>query len=501
MVFSGLVFLYIFLPAALLIYFAVPGIGKKNIILTALSLLFYAWGEPVWVVLLVFSSLQDYIAGRVIGRYRGQWQAKLALTVSLVGNFSLLGFFKYIDFFIGNLNLLLNTAGAHTVLPFVGVALPIGISFYTFQTVSYSIDCYRGKVDVQRNFTDFLLFVSLFPQLTAGPILRYATIEKQLRGREHSWSAAAYGFTRFAIGLGKKVLLANYAGRVVSDLLADPSAVSLMELQVSDAWLGILMYTFQIYFDFSGYSDMAIGLGRIFGFSYPENFLYPYISRSVTEFWRRWHISLSSFFRDYVYIPLGGNRRGRLRQLFNLLAVWFLTGLWHGAAWNFVVWGMYYAVLLLLEKFIWQPAGKKLPLPGFIKSAAGWCYTFIAVVIGWVFFYTPDPVIFGHYDLTSGPLFYLQRSLQHLASMLGFGRGGFAGAGWGEHVIILVIFAAACTPLPAMIGRRFTEIAERSRKAAPLFGAVRMGVIAILLFLSTAQLVGATYNPFIYFRF
>ena len=495
MVFSGLIFLYIFLPLALLLYFAMPGIGRKNIVLTALSLLFYAWGEPVWVVLLLFSSLLDYTVGRAIGRWRGRWQAKLALLVSLVGNFSLLGFFKYIDFAVGNLNLL------GMGLPLPGIALPIGISFYTFQTVSYSLDCYRGKVGVQKRFSDFLLFVSLFPQLIAGPILRYSDIETQLRDRRHSWAEAAHGMARFAVGLGKKVLLANYAAKAVTELLANPSQISLSGLAAGDAWLGILMFAFQIYFDFSGYSDMAIGLGRIFGFHYPENFRYPYISRSITEFWRRWHISLSSFFRDYVYIPLGGNRRGRVRQVFNILAVWFLTGLWHGAAWNFVAWGIYYAVLLIFEKFLLKPLVKKLPLPPWLKSGMGWCYAFFFVLIGWALFFTPDPEAFGHADLVSSPFFYLRRSLQHLLALLGLGGGGFSGVDWGQHIVMLAVCAVSFTPLPALLTQRFRKAAERGGVAEHAFGAARLALIVSLFFLCTVQLVGATYNPFIYFRF
>ena len=337
MVFSSLIFLYLFLPACVILYFLRPSISYKNWVLVIFSLIFYAWGEPVYVLVLVFSALVNYFFGRLIGDTTSRRRAKGLMIGSVVFNLVLLGYFKYIGFLVENLNLL----GLH--LPVPQVALPIGISFYTFQTLSYVIDVYRGQVSVQRSYRDFLLYVSLFPQLIAGPIVRYSEIEPQMAVRKINYSSIFYGVLRFSIGLGKKVLIANYAGNIATQMLDGNLATS----TTLGGWLGILMYTFQIYFDFSGYSDMAIGLGRMFGFRYAENFDLPYTSHSITEFWRRWHISLGSFFRDYVYIPLGGNRR---HQILNLLIVWTLTGLWHGASWNFALWGLYSEIARFLEK-------------------------------------------------------------------------------------------------------------------------------------------------------
>ncbi len=460
MVFSSLGFLYIFLPLCLLLCFALPGIKAKNIALAALSLLFYAWGEPRLWVLLVFSSLVDYVNGRLIGKYRGKWQARAALISSIVINLALLGCFKYLDFFTQNVNLF---TGMNLPLP--GLALPIGISFYTFQTLSYTIDVYRDNVKVQRSFTDFLLFVSLFPQLIAGPIVRYSDVELQINDRRMTLEGFAYGLTRFACGLGKKVLLANMSGEIAASILDG----GLDTLPASHAWLGLLMYAFQIYFDFSGYSDMAIGLGSVFGFKYPENFMHPYMSRSITEFWRRWHITLGSFFRDYVYIPMGGNRR---HQALNLLVVWFLTGLWHGASWNFVLWGLYYCLLLMAEKFVFKGAMEKIP------SALRLLSTFFLVLLGWSLFYYTD----------------LARLGMFLASA--FGAHGFAASGsgalWLSNLPLILVCALGCTAIPGRLVKRLPEV---SREAASI------GYNLAMLALCTASLVGQTYNPFIYFRF
>lgn len=454
----------------MLLYTLMRGMRAKNAVLTVLSLLFYAWGEPVWVVLLLFSATLDYTCGRMIGRARAAGSARMAkgaLIVSLAVNLSLLGVFKYLDFILENIGLLIRTSPA---LP--GIALPIGISFYTFQTLSYTIDVYKGNVKVQHSFLDFLLFVSLFPQLIAGPILRYSELETQLHDRPFTWEGCAEGATRFCCGLAKKVLLANTAGAVAAGLLDG----SLSALPAADAWMGILMYTAQIYFDFSGYSDMAVGLGRMFGFSYGENFRYPYFSLSVTDFWRRWHISLGSFFRDYVYIPLGGSRRSPVVILRNLLIVWGLTGLWHGASWNFVFWGLYYFLWLALERFV---LNRFLPKVGRIIQMI---YTFPAVVLGWVLFYFTD----------------MGRMGEFLSSL--FGAKGFSGAGtlslWVGRLPLLLLCAIAASPLPKAVvnlGKKYV--------ASSLQPAFSLCYNSLALLLCTAALAGQSYNPFLYFRF
>ncbi len=468
MVFSSLPFLYVFLPVCVLLYALARSIGQKNAVLTGLSLLFYAWGEPVWVVLLLFSATLDFFCGQAIGRARKNGShraAKAALIVSLTANLSLLAVFKYLDFFLENAGLLFRFVPS---LP--GIALPIGISFYTFQTMSYTIDVYKGQVGVQRSYPDFLLFVSLFPQLIAGPILRYSELEHQLRNRAFTWENCAAGVTRFACGLGKKVLLANTAGEIAKTLLSDSP---LDILPAADAWFGILMYTAQIYFDFSGYSDMAIGLGRVFGFKYGENFRYPYFAASVTDFWRRWHISLGSFFRDYVYIPLGGNRK---RVFLSLFMTWFLTGMWHGASWNFILWGLYYFVWLAIERFVLK---RFLPGAGRVASAV---YTFPAVVIGWVLFYFTD--------------------INRMASFFGclFGQNGAVGAQtaslWiGRLPLLLLCIVAAC-PLP----KAFAEWVRKTAlpKAQPVLALCYNSAV---LLLCTVSLAAQSYNPFLYFRF
>ena len=354
MVFSSTTFLLAFLPLVGILYFICPR-KLRNALLLVFSLLFYGWGEPKYILIMLFSTVFDYCNGLAIGHFRAAGKpkgAKAVLVVSVVGNLSILGFFKYTDFAITNLNGLLGTA-----IPALGLLLPIGISFYTFQTMSYTIDVYRGLVPPQRNIIDFSAYVTLFPQLIAGPIVQYKTVAADLENRNReSLAGASAGMQRFVIGLGKKVLLANQMGAVWEEIAAmsAPSVVT--------AWLGALAFTFQIYFDFSGYSDMAIGLGRLFGFRFLENFNYPYESRTVTEFWRRWHISLSTWFREYVYIPLGGNRKGLGRQLLNIAIVWFLTGLWHGASWNFVLWGLYFFVLLCIERLLKKQLSK-IPKP------------------------------------------------------------------------------------------------------------------------------------------
>ena len=472
MVFSSAVFLYVFLPVTLILYYLMPGIKAKNIALTILSLIFYAWGEPVWVFLLIISSAMDYTVGRIIERFRGTNKAKLALVLSMVINLGFLAVFKYSGFFVETVN---GVLGANIPVP--NFSLPIGISFYTFQTMSYSIDVYRDKADVQRSFLDFLLFVSIFPPLIAGPIIRYTDIQKQLNERGHSFEMFASGVTRFCIGLGKKALIANHAGEIASRFL-DISGTGASTLGV---WYGVIMFTIQIYFDFSGYSDMAIGLGKMFGFSYAENFNYPYISRSITEFWRRWHISLSSFFRDYVYIPLGGNRKKQLR---NLAVVWLLTGLWHGASWNFILWGVYYGVLLIIEKYFLAKILDRLP------SVVRVLYTAFIVVIGWCLFYFTD---FKHLAQALGIMFGVLKAGAPDAAVRSILANSF----------FMVAAVFACTPAAKkLVEALFAKIAE---KRAGLSGLLRSGLAAVsntaIMVFSTAMLISSSYNPFLYFRF
>ena len=382
MVFSSTVFLLIFLPVVAGIYFLCPR-KARNTVLLLFSLVFYGWGEPKYILIMLFSTVFDYTNARLIGHFQDAGRdkaAKTVLIVDLVGNLGILGFFKYTDFAIDNLNSLLNAG-----IPALGLALPIGISFYTFQTMSYTIDVYRGIVKPQKNILNVGAYVTLFPQLIAGPIVQYKTVEHELMYRRESVFEASRGMQRFVVGLAKKVLIANQVGALWEQIsaMSAPTAVT--------AWLGAIAFTFQIYFDFSGYSDMAIGLGHLFGFHFLENFEHPYESRTVTEFWRRWHISLGTWFREYVYIPLGGNRHGKARQILNLAIVWFLTGLWHGASWNFVLWGLYYAVLLILEKLFLLRWLDKAP------KWVGHVYTIFAFIMGWVLFAITDFAQLGQY--------------------------------------------------------------------------------------------------------
>ena len=467
MVFSSLIFLFIFFPLTLFLYFIARNIKTKNFILVVASLIFYSWGEPVWVILLIFSSILDYTVSQAIEKHRNKPVTKFYLAVSVIVNLGLLAVFKYSGFFISTVNSAFGFS-----LPEPAFSLPIGISFYTFQTMSYSIDVYRGNVKAQKSFMNFLMFVSLFPQLIAGPIVRYSDIEDQISERAVTTEAFSAGMTRFMAGLGKKVLIANYAGSLATSLLKDIDSAAVMSV-----WFGVLFYAFQIYFDFSGYSDMAIGLGKMFGFDYPENFKYPYISTSITEFWRRWHITLSSFFRDYVYIPLGGNRVGVPRQILNLLIVWGLTGLWHGASWNFVLWGLYYFFFLCLEKFILKKFFDKIPSP------IRWLYSMSVVLVGWMIFYFDDfqtlitafSVAFGH----AGNAFTDPVSETLVIN----------------NVPFILIAAIASTPVLNVI-RRLVE------KSSPLTESIlRIVYNIVMLILCVASLVGSTYNPFLYFRF
>lgn len=463
--------MYLFLPICLLLYFILHGIKARNYLLLAMSLLFYAWGEPKWIILMIVTTLIDYGAGLLVDQYRGQKLAKWALAGSVVITLSFLAVFKYLGFFNQNLNQIF---GAE--LPTQIFNLPIGISFYTFQAITYVVDVYRGKAQVQRSYANLLLYVALFPQLIAGPIVRYTDIAAQLENREMTLPGFSKGITRFVTGLGKKVLLANIAGQVATSLIGG----DLSKASVLGAWLGIFAYTFQIYFDFSGYSDMAIGLGHMFGFTYVENFNYPYISKSITEFWRRWHISLSTFFRDYVYIPLGGNRRHQLRNMF---IVWALTGLWHGASWNFVLWGLYYFVFLAIEKLFLGKFLEKLP------AVVGHAYALFIIVVGWVFFYFDD----------------VSRLGQMLKLMFGFsGQAGVLPTDTvllKNHLVFFLVAIIACIPVSKLVKALLIRFSRKGPVQESLAGAAGILYDVALLFFSTAALVGASYNPFLYFRF
>lgn len=469
MVFSSVIFLFRFLPIFLICYFAAPR-RMKNIVLFLGSLFFYAWGEPIYILLMLFSTVVDYVNGRLIERCRGSRRAVIPLAASVVINVAVLCLFKYSDFLIGIVNDL-----AGTSLPLLQLPLPIGISFYTFQTMSYTIDVYRGDAKVQKNILDFGVYVSMFPQLIAGPIVKYRDVSEQLHDRPVDLYAVSHGAGRFCIGLAKKVLLANSIGMLWTDV----SGRNYQEISMLTAWLGIIAFAFQIYFDFSGYSDMAIGLGEILGFHFPENFRYPYISASVTEFWRRWHISLGSWFREYVYIPLGGNRKGLPRQLVNILLVWMLTGIWHGAGWNFLFWGLWFAFLLVLEKLF---LGKVL---SWLPRIAGILYTLVTVLIGWVLFAVETPSgILGYIRAMAGVGGLIDGNALYLA---------------GEYYVLLLIALAASTPIPRMLAERLQQ-----KKTSPCIAVCRLGekvIPAALLVLAIAGIVEGSYNPFLYFRF
>ncbi len=457
MVFSSLLFLTRFLPCVLLIYFIAPGCMKniwRNLILFVFSLVFYAWGEPIYIWLMLFSTVVDYVNGGLAGYFVEKNRksiARIFLVLSVVINLSLLAVFKY--------------TGKY--------ALPIGISFYTFQSMSYTIDVYRGKAKTEKNIINFGAYISLFPQLIAGPIVRFSDIAVQLRERRVDLGRICYGVVRFSCGLGKKVLLANQAGAVFQTV----TGYQPQQMTTLAAWFGILAFMFQIYFDFSGYSDMAIGLMAVFGFDIPENFDYPYESKSITEFWRRWHISLGSWFREYVYIPLGGSRRGMARTFINIFIVWFLTGLWHGATVNFVLWGLYFCFFLLMEKTWLLRLLKRLP--DWISHV----YALVVIYFGWLLFAWED--IRGH--------------RAYVKAMAGIGT-----AGWYDaqsvylvmsNVILLAVLVIGATSLPQRIARAVTK---RDGIVAAL---LQSGFVAVMLLLSIAYLVNGTYNPFLYFRF
>ena len=466
MLFSSIPFLYTFLPCVLIVYFLVPNCLKNEVLLLS-SLFFYAWGEPRFVVFMVIAIIQGYVFGLLAETYRGRPQAKLCLYASAAVSLCLLGYCKYADFFIGSFNSLTGLS-----LPLLHVALPIGISFYTFQILSYVIDVYRGNAAAQRNFIDLAAYVAMFPQLIAGPIVRYTDIAPQLKHRTHTLSDAAYGARRFIIGLSKKVLLANVLYELIS-AYKDGA-----ETSVLFTWLYAAAYILHLYFDFSGYSDMAIGLGRIFGFYFPENFNYPYISASVTEFWRRWHMSLGSWFRDYVYIPLGGNRVSRGKWFRNIFIVWLLTGLWHGAAWTFILWGLFFALFLTAEK-LWY--GQALARTKLLKHV----YVLLLIVVSFVLF-----------DAAS-----VQDALRTIAALFGLGGLPLADALsryylW-SYTGVFLIAAVGATPLPVKILRQLKE----SRTGSIIVSVLEPLVLLALLAAVTAYLVDGSFNPFLYFRF
>ena len=463
---SSIPFLYTFRPCVLIVYFLVPGCLKNTVLLLS-SLFFYAWGEPRFVVFMVIAIIQGYVFGLLAETYRGRPQAKLCLYASAAVSLGLLGYCKYADFFIGSFNSLTGLS-----LPLLHVALPIGISFYTFQILSYVIDVYRGNAAAQRNFIDLAAYVAMFPQLIAGPIVRYTDIAPQLKHRTHTLSDAAYGARRFIIGLSKKVLLANVLYELIS------AYKDSAETSVLFTWLYAAAYILHLYFDFSGYSDMAIGLGRIFGFYFPENFNYPYISASVTEFWRRWHMSLGSWFRDYVYIPLGGNRVSRGKWFRNIFIVWLLTGLWHGAAWTFILWGLFFALFLTAEK-LWY--GQALARTKLLKHV----YVLLLIVVSFVLF-----------DAAS-----VQDAIRTIAALFGLGGLPLADALsryylW-SYTGVFLIAAVGATPLPVKILRQLKE----SRTGSIIVSVLEPLVLLALLAAVTAYLVDGSFNPFLYFRF
>lgn len=470
MLFSSITFLFIFLPLTLLLYYLVP-VRMKNYVMLAASLIFYAWGEPVYIILMILSIILNYFCGQDIYEKRDNARAmKMSLMFGVVMNLLILGFFKYYGLFMDTINAILPID-----IPYRVLALPIGISFYTFQAMSYLIDVYRKEVKPQENILYFALYISMFPQLIAGPIVRYIDIEEQLKERSINSTKFGEGAMYFIRGLAKKVVLANTFGSVYEQV----AAMQMGSFSTLTAWVGAIAYAFQIYFDFGGYSDMAIGLGKMFGFEFLPNFNYPYIAKSITDFWRRWHISLSTWFREYVYIPLGGNRCTPSRHILNLLIVWMLTGLWHGAQWNFMFWGLYYGVILILEKYLWGNKIEKLP------SAVQHIYAFVLVLFGWVFFFSPTLGYAG----------------QYLKVMFGIGaKGIFDKQGFFmifTNWLLIVIAVLASAPRGYKLLKKITGCWQSEEVRA----IVTCAVYIAMFLLCIAFLVTETYNPFLYFRF
>lgn len=464
MVFSSLVFMFAYLPITLLAYYLVPRQGR-NIFLFIVNLIFYGWGEPKLVLLMVFNIFFNYLGGWLVDKYRADAKKKkLFLILTCVLDIGILAVFKYTGMITETLNMLpfLN-------IPELQISLPIGISFYTFQTMSYVIDVYRDDAPVSKNFINFGTYVALFPQLIAGPIVRYRDVAEQLVNRRETLEMFTKGVKLFMVGLAKKVIIANTMGTLTTNIFATTD-----ENGVVGTWVGMIAYTFQIYFDFSGYSDMACGLGNMMGFEFLKNFNYPYIAKSITDFWRRWHISLSTWFKEYVYIPLGGNRKGVKRQILNLLIVWGLTGLWHGAAYNFVLWGLYYGLLLILEKFVLKKFLDRLP--SFVQHI----YTLFIIIIGWGLFYFTDVGQLGEF----------------MVDLFNFGNGICGDQAFNlimSNLPMLIIAAVASTPLATTLYTRF----EHTRFMWIPETLYCMGILAV----STASLVNQSYNPFLYFRF
>lgn len=460
MIFSNIFFMFRFLSVVLLIYYIVP-YKYKNGIITIASLIFYSWGEVKYFPIMIASTVVDFFSSQYIEKHRGDIKKmRRGLACSVIFNLGSLMFFKYTDFFISNIN---NFAG--TSIPLLRIPLPLGISFYTFQTMSYTIDVYRGKVPAEKNIINFSAFVTMFPQLIAGPIVLYSDINEKLNTHEGRITLEGIneGIKLFIFGLGKKVLIANNVGALWTDI----ETMGFASVSTPLAWLGIIAYSLQIYFDFSGYSLMAIGLGKMLGFDFPQNFNLPYISKSVTEFWRRWHMTLSGWFREYVYIPLGGNRKGLKRQILNMLVVWFLTGFWHGADWNFMLWGLYYFALLAIEKMFLLDWLKKHPVPARI-------YALLTIAVGWAIFYITDLGMLGRF----------------IVKMFSFSGGISAGYYFRNYFVSILVGILCSTPLTI----RFYEKYKNNNM-------VMIPVLTLIFLLSVAYLVDSTYNPFIYFRF
>ena len=473
MVFSSLLFLFRFLPVVLALYFVTPR-KWRNLFLFLASLVFYAWGEPVYVLIMLFSTVLDYNHGRMVERYLklgDEKKAKFYVISSMLINLLVLGVFKYADFLIGSMNNLLGTQ-----LPLLNLALPIGISFYTFQTMSYTVDVYRGQAKAQKDMIAFGAYVALFPQLVAGPIVQYKTIAEQLTERRENVNQFAYGIRRFVLGLGKKVLLANNIGYLWDTI----SVMDTREMSVLMAWIGAVSFTFQIYFDFSGYSDMAIGLGNMFGFRFLENFNYPYVSKSVTEFWRRWHISLGSWFREYVYIPLGGNRCNVARQVRNLALTWCLTGIWHGASWIFLLWGVYYGFFIIIEKMFLLKWMEKWTV--FFRHL----YTLFIVVVGWVIFAFDN----------------MEKGAEYLKVMFCMGGKGLVDDNAMYYLIMygltFIILIASSTELPKKLAKHVLAILKGREMVKWILEILCLSLVVLA---SVAYLVNSSYNPFLYFRF
>jgi len=470
MIFSSIIFLCVFMPAVFIAYYLCPA-KSRNLLLLLASLVFYAWGEPGYILVMVSSIIINYLAGRLVSTYKEKLmpvKAKAVFIISIILNICILFFFKYTGFFIQIIN---NTG--FTKIPLIDIALPICISFYTFQTMSYIADVYTGTTKAQKNLVNFAMYVSMFPQLIAGPVVRYGQVEEEIHLRKLSIEDTALGIQKFITGLGKKVIFANQAGALwkeISDVPASENSILL-------AWLGAIAYTFQIYFDFSGYSDMAASMGQMLGFTFPANFNYPYQSKSITEFWRRWHISLSTWFKEYVYIPLGGSRKGFARQALNLFIVWALTGLWHGAAWNFVIWGIYFFILLLIEKCFLLKFLEKIP------KVLSHIYALFFIITGWV--------IFACGDIT--------RPVTYIKSLAGINVPFFNNYTIYKlytNILLLLIMAAASTKLPVYI---FNWLTARLNETTCFW--IKAAFTFIILITSMALLISESYNPFLYFRF